>query len=1046
MCAICLGLGWSPQHLGRAKDISEYVKHGSHEGMVEVELAKRPTDRGGNPVIRRAIKREGNKSHFSIDGKQAPQKAVLELAKSFSIQIDNLCQFLPQDKVCEFAALTPVELLNSTQRAAAPEHMLEWHDHLKQFRAEQKKAQLQQATEQETLANLDGRQQVLRADVERLQERANIQKRLALLEKARPFAKYRVARLRLVEAKKKSKESQVELKKLEEEVEPSLRAVNRKQTYAHQMEKVVRDRAKEVERREDVADKAVQKQKELGEQIVDLNREIEAETDGDKQRKNSMAKIDGDIKRLERQLDEAPVEFDPLAYNEKIREKHRAIRDMTTKAQELRGSAKTQVSRGREKREQIRQAESELASLDSQAGQQMAKLKQISPETAQAWDWIQDNQALFEHRVYGPPILECSIKDPRYVDSIESLFQKNDFLTFTTQSRNDFRKLGECLYDRMRLAEINIRTSTAGLDQFRAPVSMEQLRGYGFEGWALDFIDGPEPVLAMLCGEVRLHQTAVTLRDVTERQYEALRDSPISNWVTSKASYQITRRREYGPGATSTRVRDIRRGRVWTDQPVDMSLKQELQANIDEWGREANELKRQADEVNDRLEGLRREAHGLEREKMELEDEKGVKQRAHSQYAALPTRLAQAREKLESLRQAGTQLRNRLQKVVETIDQHTLERGRKALQHADLVANLAAAHEQLLEAQIMAIEARSDVEALMERNRSVKDMLEARRRDVTTLVKEAEEANRAGRLLLQQCQRVLSDEDSGDEQREFLTTLPETQTPEELEGEIESERTRLELVHEGNPNAIAEYEDREKAIHKLRDRLERIGHKLGELEAAIAEIRGKWEPKLDELVEKISVAFSENFEKIGCAGQVEIYKDDDFDQWAIQIQVKFRENEQLSILDSHRQSGGERAVSTIFYLMALQSLSRAPFRVVDEINQGMDPRNERIVHERMVDIACGGSDDSRGDPGAGGEAGKGGSQYFLITPKLLHGLKYHRRMKIHCIASGEFMPGSENDSSRRGTGAQAGQTGGSGDSLDFGKLLEVKKALAIRVA
>ena len=132
--------------------------------------------------------------------------------------------------------------------------------------------------------------------------------------------------------------------------------------------------------------------------------------------------------------------------------------------------------------------------------------------------------------------------------------------------------------------------------------------------------------------------------------------------------------------------------------------------------------------------------------------------------------------------------------------------------------------------------------------------------------------------------------------------------------------------------------------------------------------------------------------------------------------------------------------------MALQSLSRAPFRVVDEINQGMDPRNERIVHERMVDIACGGSDDSRGDPGAGGEAGKGGSQYFLITPKLLHGLKYHRRMKIHCIASGEFMPGSENDSSRRGTGAQAGQTGGSGDSLDFGKLLEVKKALAIRVA
>ncbi len=100
------------------------------------------------------------------------------------------------------------------------------------------------------------------------------------------------------------------------------------------------------------------------------------------------------------------------------------------------------------------------------------------------------------------------------------------------------------------------------------------------------------------------------------------------------------------------------------------------------------------------------------------------------------------------------------------------------------------------------------------------------------------------------------------------------------------------------------------------------------------------------------------------------------------------EHEQLSILDSHRQSGGERAVSTIFYLMALQSLARSPFRVVDEINQGMDPRNERLVHERMVDIAC----------------KEHTSQYFLVTPKLLPGLKFHPRMTVHCINSGEHVP------------------------------------------
>lgn len=120
------------------------------------------------------------------------------------------------------------------------------------------------------------------------------------------------------------------------------------------------------------------------------------------------------------------------------------------------------------------------------------------------------------------------------------------------------------------------------------------------------------------------------------------------------------------------------------------------------------------------------------------------------------------------------------------------------------------------------------------------------------------------------------------------------------------------------------------------------------------------------------------------------------------------ESEPLTILDSHRQSGGERAVSTIFYLMSLQTLTRSPFRVVDEINQGMDPRNERLVHKRMVGIACGSDEASALVSGEGEGEGEGadggGSQYFLITPKLLHGLEYARGMQVMCIAAGEYMP------------------------------------------
>lgn len=91
--------------------------------------------------------------------------------------------------------------------------------------------------------------------------------------------------------------------------------------------------------------------------------------------------------------------------------------------------------------------------------------------------------------------------------------------------------------------------------------------------------------------------------------------------------------------------------------------------------------------------------------------------------------------------------------------------------------------------------------------------------------------------------------------------------------------------------------------------------------------------------------------------------------------------------------------------MSLQALTRSPFRVVDEINQGMDPRNERLVHKRMVDIACGSDASAALSTGEGeGEESRAGSQYFLITPKLLHGLEYARGMQVLCIASGEYMP------------------------------------------
>lgn len=322
-----------------------------------------------------------------------------------------------------------------------------------------------------------------------------------------------------------------------------------------------------------------------------------------------------------------------------------------------------------------------------------------------------------------------------------------------------------------------------------------------------------------------------------------------------------------------------------------------------------------------------------------------------------------------------------------------------------------------MKVEIQHLEASSDLQTLRVKHHDFAVMLEQKSEEVSRAVQAIREGRQKGQALGRAAKRIIEENKDNPDATEVHNMLSETEyNMDKLNADIDSEKARLELTQGGSPHLIKEFEEREKQIKKLQDKLADFQMKLATYQEGIDEVRSHWEPRLDALVGKISDAFSDSFRRIGCAGQVSLDKVEDepgpsgepggsdFEKWSIQIQVKFREHENLSLLDSHRQSGGERAVSTIFYLMALQSLSASPFRVVDEINQGMDPRNERMVHGRLVDIACASSEaddtDDDGDPIGGG----GGGQYFLITPKLLSGLVYKPGMRVLCIYSGEHMP------------------------------------------
>jgi structural maintenance of chromosomes protein 5 len=318
VCAICLGLGYTPKHLGRAGNVKEFVKHGKDTAMIEIELQKRHKDRA-NHIIRTLIRREQGTQKWWLNGQETTHKKIQVLVKDLKIQVDNLCQFLPQDRVVEFASSGPVDLLGETLRAAAPVEMLESQATLKELRAEQKRIQEQATTDAETLKNWESRQQGLQADVNRIREREEIKAQIDILKNLLICVEYNEAKRKYTEARDRKKEAALRLKQLQEDSGPSLEAVNQKQVYQNQVQAAVDGRRLALRESESVADDLLASVERAATELQQLEAMMSAEEGKREEKKREMGKIRKSITTLEGQSkNRGQVEFNPAEWNTKI--------------------------------------------------------------------------------------------------------------------------------------------------------------------------------------------------------------------------------------------------------------------------------------------------------------------------------------------------------------------------------------------------------------------------------------------------------------------------------------------------------------------------------------------------------------------------------------------------------------------------------------------------------------------------------------------------------------------------------------------------------
>ncbi|WFD32277.1 Structural maintenance of chromosomes protein 5 [Malassezia sp. CBS 17886] len=983
VCAIALGLGWPPTVLGRAKDAASYVKLGKASGWVELELQGMPG--GRNVVIRRTIFYESSTSDWTLNGAPATGKSVAQAIAPFHIQVGNLCAFLPQDRVAEFAQMSPQVLLLETEQAAGHERLPQWHERLIDEGRQRARVRAQAAQEQQEHDHLEERASMLERDVRRYEERVELERRIGVLQLRILFAQYREARARYGAAR-------TERQVAKDAVREATAALAPLATQRAGLDERLLQMRTQLGRHRAAVDDALRTLTKLAAERDKKERDTGALHEEEKQlevldaeRRRTWEQLRARIGELEDAVARAPPAPETGKQELRLRTVKGEHRLLVEELHDLDAQSSSVQHDQQRAAARCADAEKRLAGLDSVQQQRLEVLRTGDRDTYEAVLWLREHAAVFHRTVHEPVIVALSIERPAAARAIETCLNWTTQRTFVCESRADYDLFTRELIDR-RGWRLNVVEMEGGkrLADYAPPLDRAELAHLGFDAYALDCVQAPEDVLRYLCSSSNLHAIPIAFdARVDPEAIEACRQ--LRRYIIGDTIFTVTYS-NYGRRLPQTMSRDLKplrnfasTGNVHEKARVEQVLR-ELRAECD--ARDASLRALHADAAAKRV---------AMAERAQTRDALAGEVRAVMQLRAERER---ERVLLESER---AKLAREERRPPVAVQRRALETQRRAL--AVALADVAARTRQALR---RAMDARLVYDKLaLGILRTEADLGSCREcmREQQQLVADAEHAlegvvdafarAKGDAVSLQRQVQARIDEAADEQQDELRAHLRDNdESVDQLELELRRAQAALDIPWGVGPGVLETFRARKEKMAALRASIQALHVQLTNYDARIARVEHMWLPQLAALMERVNARFAASFQRLGCAGEVRLARDDDYAQWGVDLLVKFRDTEQLQLLTRQRQSGGERSLTTILYLLSLTELSSTPFSLVDEINQGMDPRAERAVHNQMVDVTCA--------PDAG--------QYFLITPKLLSGLQYHERMKVLLINNGDWLP------------------------------------------
>ncbi|CUM54703.1 unnamed protein product [Debaryomyces tyrocola] len=997
VAAICLGLGGKIDLIKR-KTMKSMIKTGQEDSTIEITL------KDSEPDLYLVIQRKftEKESVWKLNGEISDEKLIKKICKKFNIQLDNLCHFLPQERVAEFAGLSPEMLLLETQRTLGSGYLLAMH---------------------EDLIAKDNMRESLKTDIASIEERLIklTEEKDRLQEEARRFEEYQEKTQDLINHKMLIPYAQLQdLKERQKHIKKERDLAKKKLENFKSNTRPIEIQLQQAQQEYEVQNTKFQESKSAYQELVTKydNRKEEISKNLDTiaglkmtkttlANKNEMKRIELDKLRQEREelllkLNSMPqVDENDLLRNKTLRdEKHDEINDLdadVNNSQDKSDSLRSQLSK---LKKNIQEQEKKSSSNDKIVVlESNGRYRSDLLDNAYGAHMYLREQTELKDLYFEAPVVSCEIVNKKYAKFVEKVIDNNTLLSLTIPTQEVYDKISQILFSKYN-APLRITKEVAYTNQ----MDQAELNSYGFEGFLSDYISGPKDVLNMLNVISKVNLIPVSSKPLSDQQFKKLLQPddrgriPFMKFIAGDSLFTVSRSK-YGSKQYFYTTELVSEARFFGSTGLTQEVKRQIIENIESMIREYRKIKSELERVVNNSEPIKMKRLSVQKEIDRIKAEVDRLQNLKKGKARLETFILQKDERIKKMeRDAQKDYTEKIKVIEKKVKEKYDNYAKDTSELSSMIQRLTSFSIKLDQDEFLILQTQNRIvtaEQLKNNLMQYKESLEKAYEEAKHKYNEIKKSDAAQKIREQNASYT-------DEQREVLSHLAgtymdsNTLTEKNIREKIQLLEDERALMSTADQSSIETLKNKLYEIEVSERELPNLRNKKDQLDERIEKIYDQWEPELSSLVLKISKAFQKRFTTVASDGQVELAKEQRFKDWKLQILVKFRENSDLKVLDHQSQSGGERAVSTIFYIMSLQGLTDAPFRIVDEINQGMDPRNEKMAHKYLVHTAC--------------QNNK--SQYFLVTPKLLTGLYYHPDMVVHCIYTGPLIDAVEKDSDK----------------------------------